>query len=285
VKVWTREFGFSPRRAASAVGMMMALALCGCGDPPPASPSVGTNSNWLRACATADQCGSDDLPACECGACTRGCAVDADCSQLEDARCALDADPAAWAECGSRAPSFGSGICLPRCRPGSCDDGQACVAGACVLAPLPEGPFCAAVAAQDAALRAREEALLVLVQDMRAAGGVTCGATPASSPSPALRFDVRLVCAARVWAADIERTGTPSVTDSEGRTGEDRLFEAGYTARSWGDSFAVDATDAAHALTLMLADDDSCQRLTDAAYTDVGVGSAGQTLVVSIGAE
>jgi hypothetical protein len=284
VKVCTRELGFSLRCATRAAGMMLALALCGCGDPRPAAPSVGTNSNWLRACATADQC-DDDLPECECGACTRACAVDADCGELEDARCALDADPAAWAACESRAPSFGSGICLPRCQPGSCDDGQACVASACVLAPLPDLPFCAAVAAQDAALRAREEELLVLVQGMRAAGGVTCGTAPASTAAPALRFDARLVCAARVWAADIERTGAASGTDSEGRTGEDRLFEAGYTARAWGDSFAVDATDAARALTLMLADDDSCQRLTGAAYTDVGVGAAGQTLVVSIGAQ
>jgi hypothetical protein len=293
----TRGFGSSPlvaprRRFAAAlpwrapiVAGILALALgsSGCGDPRPASPSVGTNSNWLRACASDDQCG--DLPACECGACTSACALDEDCSELEDARCALGADPAAWAECESRQPAIGAGICLPRCVPGSCDDGQACVSGACVLAPLPDVPFCAPARSWDGARRTVEDELIARVQDMRAQGGIVCGSAAASTPAPALRFDVRLVCAARMWALEIERSGAASPTDSEGRTGQDRLLAAGYAARLWGDSYAIDATTADQALELMLADVDSCQRLAGAEFTDFGVASTGSTFVVSIGAE
>lgn len=283
MRLRTRGFDPWPWLAPAVAALLLVLGLSSCGDPPPAGPSVGTNSNWLRACASDDQCG--ELPACECGACTSVCGRDQDCSDLADARCALGADPAAWAECGSREPAIGTGICLPRCTPGSCDDGQACVSGACVLAPLPDVPFCAAARAWDAERRADEDELIALIQDMRTRGGAVCGSAAASPSSPALRFDPRLLCAARVWALEIERTGAAGPTDSEGRTGQDRLLAAGHSARLWGDSYAVDATSTDRALELMLADADSCRRLNDAAYTDFGVASTGSTYVVSIGAE
>lgn len=270
------------RLLGAACGLL--LALCACKDAQPDGPSVGTNSNWLRACSSADECG--ELPACECGACTARCANDGECSAIEDARCALGADPAAWAECQSRSPELAGGLCLPRCDPGSCGDGQACVSGACVLAPLPATPFCADVAGWDAGARTREEELLALLQTLRTSGGARCAGSAAANPAPALRFDPRLVCAARVWARDIDATRTPGPQDSQGRTTEERMMAAGYTARLWGDSFAVDANSAAHALELMMAGDSgSCARLTDADYTDVGVGGIGDTLVITIGAE
>jgi hypothetical protein len=258
------------------------LALGACKDEPPAGPSVGTNSNWLRACSTSAECG--DLPACECGACTARCANDGECGAIEDARCALgEVDPAAWAECESRTPQLASGLCLPRCDPGSCGDGQACVSSACVLTPLPELPFCDGVAEWDGGARTREEELLALLQNLRVAGA-SCpeGETV---PAPALRFDPRLVCAARVWASDIDDSGESGRLDSQGRTGGDRVMAAGYSPRQWWESFAYDVPSAERALQVMLADGASCARLTDALYTDVGVGGIGDTLVVTIATE
>ena len=39
---------------------------------------------------------------------------------------------------------------------------------------------------------------------MRAAGGVTCGTEPPTAELPLVRLDLRLVCAARVFAVDLE---------------------------------------------------------------------------------
>jgi hypothetical protein len=263
---------------------LLALLALGCGDPERPAPSVGTNSNWLRACASDDQCGGD-LPACECGACTVTCNADDDCGELAEARCALGVDPAAWAECESRDPAISGGICLPRCEPGSCGAEQACVAGACVLAPLPDAALCAELGDWDAARRTFEEELLALVQAARMSGGVSCGSAAPSAPAPPMRFDTRVVCAARAWALDIEQTGMPGLTDSAGRTGLERLLAAGHPARLWGDSYAVQTATAAQALDRMFSDAGSCSRMLDARYTDVGVGQVGQTFVVSIAAE
>jgi len=268
----------------------LAAALCllggsalGCQEPEPAAPSVGTNSNWLRACSAQDAC--SEPPVCECGACTVPCASDADCSALENARCALDQDPAARAECGSDTPGLSPGICLPRCEPGGCDQGQACVAAACVLAPLPATALCAEVESRSRDDRTHEEELLALLSDMRSAGGIVCAGAVPSQALPVLRYDPRLTCAARVLAADIEQTRARSLTDSAGRTTEQRMQAAGYTPVLWSESFALEARSSDRALEIMLSDQGTCQRFAEARYRAVGVGSAGDVHVMSLGTE
>jgi hypothetical protein len=263
------------------IGSLLALLLA-CGDPEAPGPKVGSNSNWLRACTASAQC--DEAPVCECGACTERCDSDADCEGLGEARCARGDDPAARSACAG-VDLGGAGLCLPRCTPGSCRDGQACVDGACVLAALPDVAFCADVAAQDMSARAREDRLLELVQSMRVAGATSCGAAAPAAPSPEFRIDPRLICEARVFARELDANGFNGLTDSQGRVPEDRLELVGYRARLWGESFALQTTSADAALQFMLAQADSCQRLTDARYVDVGVGSARDAWVVTIGVE
>jgi hypothetical protein len=262
----------------------LACAVTGCQDPAPGGPSVGTNSNWLRACTAETPC-SPDLPACTCGACTVLCATDADCDELWDARCALAQDQAAAAACGSGASSLASGICLPRCAPGSCEPDQACVAEACVLAPLPDVPLCAALGSREAAARAREEELLSRLQALRLAGGARCGDAGVAPPAPALRFDTRLTCAARVLAVDVAEGRSRPPADAAGRTIDQRMREAGYAPRLWAEAYALEARSAQHALELMLSHAESCTRLSGAEFADVGVGSADNVLVVTLGVE
>jgi hypothetical protein len=264
---------------AALFAMWMFLA---CGDPEAPGPKVGSNSNWLKACTASAQC--DEAPVCECGACTERCSTDADCAGLGDARCARSDDPAARSACGG-ADLGAMGLCLPRCTPGSCQDGQACVGGACVLAALPDVPYCADVRMQDADARAREDRLLELVQSMRAAGATRCGDTAAAAAAPAFRLDPRLICEARVFARDLDANGFTSLTDSQGRSPEDRLALVGYRARLWGESFALETASAEAALELMLAQAGPCERLTDPQYVDVGVGSVRDTWLVTIGVE
>jgi len=267
---------------AGVLGLVLGLLLLACGDPEAPGPKVGSNSNWLRACTASEQC--DEAPRCECGACTERCSSDADCAGLGDARCARGDDPAARSACAG-VDLGGAGLCLPRCTPGSCNDGQACVDGACVLAALPEIAFCADVADQDMAARAREDRLLELVQSMRAAGATRCDGAPPAAPAPAFRIDPQLICEARVYARELDANGFDGLMDSQGRTPEDRLALVGYRARLWGESFALQTTSAEAALEFMLSQADSCQRLTDSQYVDIGVGSAGDTWLVTIGVE
>lgn len=270
-------FGRSARVAAWA----LALALGACQEPA-GEPSVGTNSNWLRACRSADQCG--DLPACRCGACTVECTSDADCDVLGGGHCALAADPAARAACGAQSGEA-RGLCLPRCEPGGCGEGQACVASACVRADLPANDFCAGVSSAAPGQQALEDALLALFSELRTQGGTRCGGGAAAAPAPELRYDPRLVCAARVLAADIAATGVTTLRDSQGRTGRDRMRAAGHAARLWADSFAYDVDTASSALQTMLLDAASCERMTSTDYTEVGVGVSDGVYVISVGSE
>lgn len=257
------------------------LALVACREPEPAGPNVGTNSNWLRKCSTDEQCG--DLPACRCAACTAECEQDSDCDALGEGRCLRDGDPSVRATCETEEPNLPRGICMPSCEPGSCGEGRACVGGFCARLELPDIPFCASAAQATMEDRAAEDALLELYSDLRAGGGATCGGGAASAPVPELRLDGRLVCEARVLAADIATSRRPGATDSMGRTAEDRLRMVGYTQQLWAESYAIDASTAGRALQLILADPGSCMRLTSTGYAEVGVGSAGDVHVIVIG--
>ncbi len=101
--------GTCPRRHRWTWGGWCLLLVGACNDP--SAPSVGSNTNWLKACDTNEQCGQ--ATACHCGTCTAQCSSDADCAALAGARCAAPTEPATWTACQTTQPAFG--ICLPRC--------------------------------------------------------------------------------------------------------------------------------------------------------------------------
>jgi len=255
------------------------LSLLGCeGSGKPSGPSVSTNSNWLRSCSDDDPCAT--TLDCRCSACTLSCASDADCEALEGAHCASGTGLAVLAACDEQGAT--QGMCLPRCAPGECLDGQACVGNACVLAPMPDLAACDPAADSSASLRALEDELLDRLQDLRLEGGAVCGSADPSRSAAALRFDPRLLCAARVLAQDIDATGMTQPLDSQGRSTQDRLMAAGYTSTLWADAFAFDFQGPADALDILLADPLSCARLVGPDYTEVAVGAAGSVLVVTL---
>jgi hypothetical protein len=264
-------------------GLSWALVLVAACGSPERGPTVGSNSNWLQACDCDDDCGGSTV--CRCGLCTADCSSDDDCDSYENTRCAAVADPATWATCQTSQPALGAGICLARCEPGDCGEGRACVAAACVLAPMPAVDFCAPVEDRSAADRTNEEVFLDLLQEMRANGGVTCGTDAPTAELPLLRLDLRLLCAARVFAADLELTRADSRIDSQGRDSEGRMALAGYATTLWGEGYVSEPASPADALSRMLADPESCIALTDANLADVGVGVSGQVYVVTLGSE
>lgn len=262
------------RSLAWATTFVLGVAAA-CGDDT-SSPKTGSNSNWLVACADASDCASGGV--CLCGACSRECSDARDCSSLEGARCSPADDTAHRTQCGGAEPLVG--LCLPRCEPGSCDDGQSCVDGACVIAELPQTDFCDPARAASRAERAAEEQLLQLIQQNRVAGSTACTSGETSAAAPALRLDGRLSCVARVRALDQQATGVTGPADSEGRNARERASLAGYDVSAWWESYAYDATSGSQAYDRTLADADSCSELGNPQYTDIGVGTAGDMFVV-----
>ena len=93
-------------------------------------PQTGSQTNWLRACVTNADCGSQS---CQCGVCTHSCSGDSSCSDLPGSSCVAVDDPAAVALCDGSTPTAGA-LCLARCGTASvCEGQQSCVAGACTV--------------------------------------------------------------------------------------------------------------------------------------------------------
>jgi hypothetical protein len=264
-------------------GLMFGLLLLACGDPKKTpTPSVGSNSNWLKGCETDSDCGGKQD--CQCGTCSLPCSDEDACNALADATCAKREDPALTASCGFEAATAFYGRCLPRCEAGSCGDGQACVDGACVLATIAETPFCDDVAEASAPQRRQEDRILALVLEQRASGSEMCTEEePVTTTVAGLRVDPRLTCAARVIARETNERGGPG--EDRERTTEERLRAAGYEAELWGLNFAMRAETAEEALRLMHNDRDTCRRFSDARFRDVGVANDGDTYIVTIAVE
>jgi uncharacterized protein YkwD len=266
------------RRIAAAIAAALLATACESGQTDTGS---GSNTNWLRGCNEDTDCG--DSLGCRCGSCTLDCSEDDECQALGAARCVPVEDGAAWAACQSREPALSSGMCLPSCAPGDCAEG-ACVNDACVPLVLPNSEFCGPVARSAPDDQTGADQLLALVNSRRASGGIMCGDTAMSASVAPLRLDSRLVCAARVFAADRAATPGTDLTDSLGRGTEERLSLAGYEQLLWGESFAR-AESAEAALDSALSDADICARLMGAAYLDIGVARSSGVYVVTIAAE
>lgn len=254
-----------------------AIALLACGCREGAAPSAGSNSNWLKSCDTDASCGAQT--SCHCGACTRTCATDTDCAELEDAQCVHEGGPELRSLC---ATDVGAGLCLPRCEPGSCGPGRVCMLGACVIVTPPGGELCSALDAPTDDERVREDEVMSHFQSLRIEGGVACGSGTPSGSGSALRFDARLTCAARALAADANVTRDFGLVDSQGRSTADRLRAAGYAFQFWGEGIAAGARNAERALSLMLSDESACVGLTAPATVDVGVAHVGDIDVVTV---
>jgi hypothetical protein len=87
-----------------------------------------TQTNWLKACDSKDDCGDF---VCECGVCTLECTGQSDCvGAPTGVACMASSSPAAQALCGANAPAS---VCLYECsRNAECAKGQRCEVHTCV---------------------------------------------------------------------------------------------------------------------------------------------------------
>ncbi len=115
-------------RTRNFVPIVLGWMIAACG-----GPSTNSQTNWLSLCRSDADCGT---LTCVCGTCTRSCSSDTLCGDLSGGSCVPAADPGAIALCGGDNPPI-PGVCLPRCTPGPCPAGTACVAGVCSAVPEP----------------------------------------------------------------------------------------------------------------------------------------------------
>jgi glucuronoarabinoxylan endo-1,4-beta-xylanase len=90
-----------------AASMALAFALMAC-SPAQNTPQTGSQTNWLLACDSSEDCGELE---CLCGVCTASCESEVACSALAGASCIAPSGEASIALCGG-SPSD-SGLCLP----------------------------------------------------------------------------------------------------------------------------------------------------------------------------
>lgn len=270
----------SHRRQDGSLGeLALAFLLAGwiipaCGQSD-AGPRASSNSNWYVTCEPSGECGEESV--CLCGACSAECGDDSDCAQLEGAVCRTRGQLAISTQCGASPPL---GMCLPPCSPGSCDAGQSCVDGACVLVTLPPNDLCAPVAAPSDEDRRAEEELFALFQKARVDGSLPC--TEGVAPAPPFRLVGELVCAARIKARDQEDSGVNSSEDSLGRTAADRIELAGHTGTGWQEDNLSGVENPREAFDRIVSDPDDCPDYGDSARTSLGIGVVGGNYVVTM---
>jgi O-glycosyl hydrolase len=105
------------------VAPLVVLILVACS--PAKGPEVGSQTNWLLACDSSDDCGGLE---CLCGACTTACENDTACADLAGASCVPSSDDGSIALCGGKTAD--DSLCLVRCE-ASCPEGTSCLAGVC----------------------------------------------------------------------------------------------------------------------------------------------------------
>jgi hypothetical protein len=99
----------------------------------PSQPQLGSQTNWIKACDTSDECG---LMECLCGACTVSCSDQAECTGQGIGVCVPPADAGSISLCGGTTPT--SGMCLARCDDSPCPTGTNCVSGVCQPSIAPD---------------------------------------------------------------------------------------------------------------------------------------------------
>jgi hypothetical protein len=72
--------------------------------------------------------------------------------------------------------------------------------------------------------------------------------------------------------------------DSQGRGTGERIQQAGYPAVQWAEAYALAATSAEHALSLMLQEAFNCESLGSATFVDVGIAVSGDAYVMTLSA-
>jgi uncharacterized protein YkwD len=169
-------------------------------------------------------------------------------------------------------PASGDGDLLPsrvsRPTPGASSDN----AGSADAADdVPDNAFCSEVADWDPAWARFEEAILTLVNEVRARGA-TCG-EDVLPPAPPLAMNSALRCAAREHSLDMVARDYFDHVSPDGDDPGDRIIAgAGFVGRGWGENIAGGSATPEGTMQQWLDSPGHCENIMRASFRFLGVG-------------
>jgi uncharacterized protein YkwD len=135
---------------------------------------------------------------------------------------------------------------------------------------VPADGYCAPASQWDAELAAIEDEVVALVNEVRARGGSCSG--QAFGPTPPLRHDGALRCAARVHSKDMNDRGFFDHDNPDGLDPFDRMELAGYRFSAAGENIAYNYPTAEAVVTGWLDSAGHCRNIRSEDFVDIGVG-------------
>jgi uncharacterized protein YkwD len=139
-------------------------------------------------------------------------------------------------------------------------------------APVPPSPSASAPAAADGtcALADFQAEALRWINQYRAAGA-SCGARGSFSPAAALAWSTPLDQAALRHSNDMVANNFFSHTGSYGSKAGQRITDAGYNWRTWGENISAGRTSVQTVVEGWMRSDGHCANIMNPAFRDVGL--------------
>ncbi len=135
---------------------------------------------------------------------------------------------------------------------------------------VPDEPYCAVTENWNPAYAALEDALVVLVNQYRAAGA-NCGGEEMPPVGP-LTMDSSLQCAARVHTKDMADRDFFDHDNPDGDGPSERMEQAGYDGRGWGENIAAGRETPEETMEQWMNSPGHCTNIMGEDYTLIGVG-------------
>ena len=139
------------------------------------------------------------------------------------------------------------------------------------IADVPDNSYCRPVGVWDESYIAKEEELLVLVNEVRAKGA-HCGPHGAKAPTHPLEMEGALRCAARVHSLDMNERNFFAHNNPSGQTPWYRIAQAGYTATPVGENIAMGRGTAEGVMQQWMNSPGHCANIMEPSYDYMGAG-------------
>ncbi len=139
--------------------------------------------------------------------------------------------------------------------------------------PVPDNPYCNAVADWPMDWWTREEDMLPLVNAHRSQGA-NCGSEGNFGPAPALSIHPALRCAARAHSKDMADNDFFSHTNLMGEGPGQRIAKTGYSYFTWGENIAAGNATPEATVEQWMNSDGHCANIMNPTFEHIGIGYA-----------
>lgn len=132
-------------------------------------------------------------------------------------------------------------------------------------------PYCQGVVDWDPTWKAREEAIVELVNEYRAQGA-DCGSKGSFGPAAPLAMQPNLRCAARAHSKDMAERNFFDHVNPDGESPFDRMMKAGYSFFTAGENIAAGNDTAEATMQQWMESDGHCANIMNPDFKEIGVG-------------